>query len=64
MEKQGLSLKEAQAVVGVSYPTILALAHQKGFPAFKVGKRWIVPKEPLLDWLTEQAELGKTLAAK
>jgi len=56
MEKQGLSLSEAAKVVGVSYPTIHKLAHSNGFPAFRVGKKWIVPREKLIEWLHRQIE--------
>ena len=56
MDRQGLTLEEARQIVGVSYPTIRALANQNGFPAFRVGRKWIVPREQLMDWLKRQAE--------
>lgn len=61
MDKQALTLEEAGKLVGVSYPTIRALANSAGFPAFKIGRKWIVPKEALMDWLTRQAYAKKSV---
>lgn len=60
MENRGLGLEEARKIIGVSYPTMLALANSKGFPAFRVGKKWIIPTEQLTAWLKQQAEGGGT----
>lgn len=50
-----LTLKECGKLLGFSYPTMLELAHQHDFPAFKCMNRWIVPYEQLLEWLKRQA---------
>lgn len=52
--KKALSLTEAAKLIGVSYPTMLDLANRKDFPAFQVGKKWIVPRDKLNEWLREQ----------
>lgn len=54
MENKGLSLNEARKIIGVSYPTMLALANQPGFPAFRIGKKWIVSSGGLMRWMTEK----------
>lgn len=41
MGKALLSPKEAAEMLGVSYKTILCMARQKDFPAFRVGERKI-----------------------
>lgn len=55
MEKLALSLEQAAEVIGVSEPTMLTIANQPGFPALKVGRRWIIPVQALAEWLNEQA---------
>lgn len=50
-----LSLTEAGKLLGYSYPTMLALANQDGFPAFKCMGKWIIPYEQLMEWLRKQA---------
>lgn len=55
MENRGLTLNEARKIIGVSYPTMLQLANQPGFPAFRIGGKWIVPYAQLMDWMAKQA---------
>jgi len=55
MENKGLTLNEARKIIGVSYPTMLQLANQQGFPAFRIGKKWIVSSGELMRWMTEKA---------
>lgn len=55
MENRVLSLNEARKIIGVSYPTILKLANQQGFCAFRIGKKWAIPYAQLMDWLAKQA---------
>ena len=59
-EKLNFSSKEAAAAAGISMPTMLAWLHQDGFPAFRAGKKWLIPVEPFKRWLTAQCEQGKT----
>ena len=57
-EKQRLTynLQQAAEEGGISLPTMRALAHRADFPAFRVGRRWIIPVEDFMRWLSEQAE--------
>jgi predicted DNA-binding transcriptional regulator AlpA len=55
-DKIKVSLREAGELLGFSYPTMLELAHQEDFPAFKCMGRWIVPYDRLLSWIDRQAE--------
>lgn len=55
MDKLALTLEQAAESIGVSAPTMLAIANQPGFPALRVGRRWIIPVQALTEWLNEQA---------
>lgn len=55
MENRGLGMNEARKIIGISYPTMLQLVHSKGFPAFQVGNKWIIPAEQLAEWMRKQA---------
>lgn len=50
-----LSLTECGRLLGFSYPTMLNLANQQDFPAFKCMGKWIVPYEALMGWMEQQA---------
>ena len=54
--KGAFNLSEAAAFAGVSLPTMAAWANRPGFPAFKAGRRWIVPVDSFKTWLDEQAK--------
>ena len=41
---------------GVSLPTMMAWLKRRDFPAFRSGRRWIIPREPFIEWLRKQAE--------
>ena len=49
------NLKEASAASGINRIKLAQLARTPGFPAFKCGRRWIIPREAFLRWLEEQA---------
>ena len=50
------NLSEAAEAVNVSRPTMAALAKTEGFPAFRVGPRYLIPVDALNAWLIKQAE--------
>lgn len=50
------NLSEAAEAVNVSRPTMAALAKTEGFPAFRVGPRYLIPIDALNEWLIKQAE--------
>lgn len=49
------NLQEAARALGVSDPTMQALARRPGFPAVRVGKRWLIPCDLLKAWIEDQA---------
>ena len=46
-----LSAHEVVELTGLSRSTIYALFHSDGFPATRVGRRWLVSEAALRDWL-------------
>ena len=58
IDKMAYTLAEAAAAVGVSVPVMSEWVHIPGFPAFKAGKRWVIPIVSLSRWLEEQAAKG------
>ena len=48
-----LSAKEASAVLGISLAKIYELTKSKGFPVIKVGKRVLIPRDKLIDWIDQ-----------
>jgi len=51
-------LAGAAKFVGVSIPKMRELAHKPGFPAIRVGRRWVIPRMLLKEWLEEEAKKG------
>ena len=43
-------------VLGVSVSSAYELMHEKGFPSVRIGKRFIVPREDLKQWISSQIE--------
>ena len=54
-ERYALTLEEAAKSLGVSVPTMRKIAIQNDFPAFRIGKRWIIPCHVFAEWLDKQA---------
>lgn len=53
--KLTFNMAEAAEAVGVSIPTMVEFVQDKDFPAFKVGRRWVIPCDLLKQWLEQQA---------
>ena len=49
--KLALSVKEAAELTGIGLGTMYQLIHAKGFPAIKLGKKVIIVKSKLEEWL-------------
>ena len=49
------NLKTAAEFASISTPTMLELVNRQDFPAFKVGRRWVIPRADFVCWLSEQA---------
>ena len=57
-----LNLEEAAKAINVSRPTMLTIARRADFPAFRTGKRWIIPIDALRQWLNDQASPERKFA--
>ena len=44
------------AVLGISRANAYNLMHQENFPSIQVGKRIIVPKEKLKEWIDKESQ--------
>ena len=53
------SLAEAADILGFSKPTMVKIVHMDGFPALRVGKRWLIPAQSLNAWLVNAASAQK-----
>ena len=54
LPKLSYTLAEAAAAINVSRPTMHQLVKRDDFPAFRSGKRWIIPIDPFKEWLNDQ----------
>ena len=51
-----LCAEEVASVLGISRAGAYTLMHSKGFPTIKIGKRMLVPKEKLVEWMEAQTK--------
>mgnify|MGYP001081109997 FL=1 len=58
MDKAVYNVYEVAALLGINLPKAYELARQEGFPAIRIGRRIVVPKEAFHRWL-EQVALGE-----
>ena len=54
-EKLVYSVTEAAEALGVSRPTMYELIHREGFPSLKVGRRVLISRQRLAEWVDQQA---------
>lgn len=54
-----LNKEELQKALGVGHNKALELLHRPDFPSFRLGRRWYVTKEALVEWLKEQEKRQK-----
>lgn len=54
-ERAGLTVPEAAALLGVSTKAMYDLVHRANFPVVRVGRRFLIPRRSLLNWLENQA---------
>lgn len=57
-EKLTLTVTEAARTLGISRPTLYTLVHSEGFPAFQIGKRILISRSGLEEWVQEQSNRG------
>ena len=56
LEKLCYSVEEAAAVIGLSTTTLKSLVHAEGFPVFRVGRRILVKRDKLKEWVDNHPE--------
>ena len=52
-EVKYISVREAAVRVGISKDTMFKLAKQDGFPCVKIGRRYLIHKDRLDEWMEE-----------
>ena len=59
IEDLPLTLKahEVAAVLRISKSKVYELAQSESFPAIRIGKRVVIPRDKLIEWLNNQAEV-------
>ena len=50
-----LNAREA-AVLRISKSKVYELAQSESFPAIRIGKRVVIPRDKLIEWMNAQAE--------
>ena len=50
-----LSANQLAQALGISRANAYTLMHSKGFPMIQIGKRMVVPKNKLIEWMEKQA---------
>lgn len=50
-----MTVKEMSEALGINLTAAYALAGQAGFPAIKIGKRILIPREGLRRWIDTQS---------
>ncbi len=51
-----LNAEQLAQVLGISRGNAYNLMHAKGFPTLKIGKRMVVQKDKLIQWMESQTE--------
>ena len=59
-DKIALNVSEVADALGVSRPVVYQLMRRADFPAFKIGRRTLVSRSALEEWVNKQWEQEKT----
>ena len=51
---QLLTPQELAEAMGISLPFCYKLIRSKGFPSFRVGKKWLISTDKLMTWIDAQ----------
>ena len=54
--KLALTLEQAADLINVSLPTMREIVHKADFPAFRMGRRWIIPVDTFNEWICQRAK--------
>ena len=57
--KMTLSVREAAEMIGISKPKMYELIREGEIPSIHVGKKIVIARQALLDWLSEGDNNGK-----
>lgn len=57
-EKLVYSVPQAAKVLDLSAKTVYQMTHMEGFPVLRVGKRTLIPRAALEEWLNKQTQKG------
>lgn len=57
------NLEQASRYVGVSIPTLRKLISEPDFPMVTIGKRHLIPRRALTDWINTKAVERKCFSA-
>ena len=49
-----LSANQVAQVLGISRANAYVLMHSADFPTLRIGKRMVVPKDKLIEWINKQ----------
>lgn len=48
-----ISVRDASKLTGVGKDTLYKMAKQQGFPCIKIGSRFYIHRERILDWMKD-----------
>ena len=51
-----LNARAAAEVLRISKSKVYELAQSESFPAIRIGKRVVIPRDKLIQWMNNQAE--------
>jgi len=54
-----LKAREAAEVLRISKSKVYELARTESFPAVRIGKRVVIPRDKLIQWINDQAEVSE-----
>lgn len=54
-KKGGFNIREAAEFIGTNHTTMCTLVQRDDFPAFRIGRRWVIPKRSLIEWMDRMA---------
>ena len=57
--KMTVSVREAAELIGISKPKMYELVHSNEIPSIHVGKKIVISRKALMDWLSEGETNGK-----
>ena len=53
-----LNAREAAEVLRISKSKVYELAQSESFPAIRIGKRVVIPRDKLIQWMNDQTEVS------